>query len=537
MSKSNKHKIPINVSSKILRHISRGIYRSPAGALKELVSNSYDAGAKKVTINTNYPALNKMIITDNGNGMTFEHFKKIIAQIGLSGKEVGHEVSVVNSSKKTKRKIIGHYGIGFLAIGQLTSKATIMSKISGTNMGFKAILDFEQFEDIPSRTNQNTNNQKKFQIGTCNVEIVEFDSSANKDSFTKIELIEIRPDVKRTILGEDTSIIFPKADDQKPYSSNFESIISLIRENEEKRQGKGKILVIDYSYEELLWELSVYAPLPFPQNAIFLKGGELEEFSLLANGFEFELNIDGFIAKKPYDEYFWQEKKGFKPIIFKWVDEEFEKGKKINAFLVFQPATMIRPKKMQGVIIRNDGVSIGLYDFTYMKYPFFEGTKFASLTGEIFATGLEDSMNVDRDSFNQTADDYVSLKKWFHKKLFEEVFDFIKNFNQGKESPTRTKNKELIIEVIELLIRKSETIKKVEFKNLGSKEKKRIIIQKDIMIINSDHKDNNLNTTNREKLLFAATLIINGLITDDDYNTTLDQLENLKKAANKDEAS
>ena len=64
MASPNIETITIEVSSRIIRHISRGIYRSPAGALKELVSNAYDAGARKVTINTGYPTVEKIIVTD-----------------------------------------------------------------------------------------------------------------------------------------------------------------------------------------------------------------------------------------------------------------------------------------------------------------------------------------------------------------------------------------------------------------------------------------------------------------------------------------
>ena len=77
MTKNKIETIPIEVSSRILRHISRGIYRSPAGALKELISNSYDAGAKKVTINSNYPVIDKIIVTDNGCGITKSKFQRM----------------------------------------------------------------------------------------------------------------------------------------------------------------------------------------------------------------------------------------------------------------------------------------------------------------------------------------------------------------------------------------------------------------------------------------------------------------------------
>ena len=52
ISGSTRQKEPnmekINVSAKIIADISSGIYRTPANALKELISNSFDADATSV---------------------------------------------------------------------------------------------------------------------------------------------------------------------------------------------------------------------------------------------------------------------------------------------------------------------------------------------------------------------------------------------------------------------------------------------------------------------------------------------------------
>ncbi len=45
----------INVSAKVIYDISSGMYRSPANALKELISNAFDADATNVVIRTNRP--------------------------------------------------------------------------------------------------------------------------------------------------------------------------------------------------------------------------------------------------------------------------------------------------------------------------------------------------------------------------------------------------------------------------------------------------------------------------------------------------
>ena len=72
----------IIAAQKIIADISSGVYRSPAAAIKELVSNAYDADATRVTISTDPPHLRSFTITDNGSGMTVDDFLDIMAHIG-----------------------------------------------------------------------------------------------------------------------------------------------------------------------------------------------------------------------------------------------------------------------------------------------------------------------------------------------------------------------------------------------------------------------------------------------------------------------
>src|SRR5271168_128373 len=68
----------IKVSEKALAHLSRGLYRSPASALRELVSNAWDANASEVRIDTNYPQFYQLSVYDNGDGFLREEFKRLM---------------------------------------------------------------------------------------------------------------------------------------------------------------------------------------------------------------------------------------------------------------------------------------------------------------------------------------------------------------------------------------------------------------------------------------------------------------------------
>ncbi len=136
--------IPLQVSSGILLHIGAGIYSSVAGAIKELVSNAYDADASRVTISTNYPEFNRIKVTDNGTGMTTATLAKAMSSIGSSLKR---ELNPKGFTPKFKRPVIGHLGIGLMALSQICTIATIESQVRDAETRFVAKIDFSAIRD------------------------------------------------------------------------------------------------------------------------------------------------------------------------------------------------------------------------------------------------------------------------------------------------------------------------------------------------------------------------------------------------------
>jgi len=75
--------LPIKVSKKILADVSSGIYRTPANAVKEVVSNAFDAGAHRVYISTNGPYFDTFTCKDDGEGISAKEFMEIMLRIGV----------------------------------------------------------------------------------------------------------------------------------------------------------------------------------------------------------------------------------------------------------------------------------------------------------------------------------------------------------------------------------------------------------------------------------------------------------------------
>src|ERR1700730_3107674 len=125
----------IKVSEKALAHLSRGLYRSPASALRELVSNAWDANATVVRITTNYPNFYQIAVEDNGEGFTEEDFVRLMESGGIGN-------SLKRPTTKTLlygRETIGRYGIGMLGIANICGSFRITSKTK-EGKGFKATV-------------------------------------------------------------------------------------------------------------------------------------------------------------------------------------------------------------------------------------------------------------------------------------------------------------------------------------------------------------------------------------------------------------
>jgi hypothetical protein len=131
----------LTTSERVLKRVTDGIYRQPSSALRELISNAYDADATLVEIQTDPPRFDQIIVRDNGNGLTAEALSSLIHNIGGSSKRTaGGAESAMGVCKKSDpmrspggRKLIGKIGIGLFSVSQLTKEFQIITKTKGAN--------------------------------------------------------------------------------------------------------------------------------------------------------------------------------------------------------------------------------------------------------------------------------------------------------------------------------------------------------------------------------------------------------------------
>lgn len=135
--------IPVTISYRIIELFSAGLYSSPNKAFEELVTNSYDANATKVSV---YVPSDKTIegitmwVCDNGYSMDKEELK-LFWKIGESKKK-----NITNQD----RMPIGKFGIGKLATYILANKLTVICK--APNGKYYSVL--MNYNEIDSSTEQ-----------------------------------------------------------------------------------------------------------------------------------------------------------------------------------------------------------------------------------------------------------------------------------------------------------------------------------------------------------------------------------------------
>lgn len=129
--------VSVRMSLTVIERFSQGLYSSPNKAFEELVSNSYDAGAKRVwvTLPSDLAAPDaKVIVVDDGDSMDLVGLQELW-QIGESHKRD-------DETGANGRQQIGKFGIGKLATFVLANRLTY---ITFKNGGYRAVtMDYNE---------------------------------------------------------------------------------------------------------------------------------------------------------------------------------------------------------------------------------------------------------------------------------------------------------------------------------------------------------------------------------------------------------
>lgn len=190
----------LRTDDRILARITDGIYRQPASAIRELITNAYDADAESVIIQTDVPRFKQITIRDDGHGMDIAALARLIHHIGGSAKrkDGGSEFGVTNpkdpSLSPAGRRLIGKIGIGLFSVSQLTRHFQVVTKVKGNSYRLVAEVILHTYtEDEIQKIKKDADVEK---VTTGKVRIVSVPAEDKEVHGTEIILMDLRPQAR-----------------------------------------------------------------------------------------------------------------------------------------------------------------------------------------------------------------------------------------------------------------------------------------------------------------------------------------------------
>ncbi len=341
----------LSVDLRIVRLLSAKTYEDFPNALRELVSNAFDADATQVSISINVEK-DFLEVIDDGNGMTPDEFDFFLR---IAGSQRGKDVSPI-----FKRKRIGQFGIGFLAIFPFGKTITVKSTARNSDILFEAIIPSEEFLEE--------------NITPIDIEKIPIPGTEARDS---IYLNQNGTTIRITGLTGLTHLFFSR-DDQKldnRYVRNWNPI------------------------EKLIWWLQDNLPLDYPHDSIYkdvFGDLKLSNLKVIFNGKELKRNSPG---KYKLEEGTWNYEDVFCRycIATDW-----------KAIQPFEERFLKQRLRNVGVDSREN------FDLHTLGRTF---SRLHWLTGEIhLVEGMGDLISIDRQKFYDTPK-YEAMKEFFRDKL------------------------------------------------------------------------------------------------------------------------
>ncbi len=351
----------MKVGEAIVDLLSGRIYRTLPIALKELVSNAWDADAENVKIFI-HEEKKQIAIIDDGSGMNKKQLKNYV-DIAMSNKPS-------KSTSDEGRPIIGHYGIGVLSALPFCKNIRVQTTVSGSDE--INVLNISSNTWIDSQGHRKPPTDKELTV-TCPGR-TEKDKRFIDQKGTTIILEDIFP-------AEWEFITKPANPRKKDYMS-LEGV------------------------ERIKWFLSQYSPIQYNKEDnvyynFFKEAVDYHPMNLYFNGEKLYRNaISNSKAL---------EKNEFVSIC---------DGKIKFKYLIVSPLKTVEPEDLRGLQIRLRNVAIGLpthFDIYKRSAKLYGRMKY--LGGEIeIISGFEEQLSLDREAIINCPE-WIEFSDYFRKKL------------------------------------------------------------------------------------------------------------------------
>jgi len=388
--------IDMMVAAKIIQLVASGIYRTPANALKELISNAFDADAPRVDVSLEIDEqnekVNRIVIKDTGLGINSGDFAFSMTHIGVSLKRTEGTVT------KKRRPIIGRIGIGLLSVGQATNRFEFVSS-TPDGLGMRAEIDLKPYYDAITMTES----LDTLKIG--NVKLYRFENPS-RESYTRITLSDLKDPFARGLVGKTG---YRESFDFKKHPSYGEFV--------EWLDEKGIKRLDEISpFDQFMFEIGLLTPVRYlPDGPV--KGTRTPILSKIKNrleGYDFHLYVNNVEIFKPilYPHKSDLPLPGKEP--YKVYEKEFDLklgDRRISAMCYYYHQDVrIVPYELRGLLLRVKNVGIGTYENSFSKLASENPVILNQLTGELYIDeGLDTALNIDRNSFFESDEAYQRL--------------------------------------------------------------------------------------------------------------------------------
>jgi len=348
----------ITVDKRIITILSGSTYNNFPKALKEIITNSYDADASEV----------KILIDDKNETITIED-----NGIGMSEDDFDFYLRIAGKSRTSKeytmagRKRIGQFGVGFLSVFPFCRTYNIESKKKGTSEIIFASIPNHKFVEENQKITTEIE-EIPIQGGKKN------DNSQLNKQYTRINLVGF------TRLAKD---FFKHA-----------YLVSKRRET-----------ILNYPpLKRLEWELCEDLPIDFDSHI------ELSEKFSYKSTLPFHVYLDSnekFLLRNVHAKNILETHKG-----------EYETIGNIKfKYFIATDYKPVKPVEARQLKLRNFNVGVGNRTAFGIGLEGRTYARLAHITGEVhFIDGMNELINVARDNFNFSPD-YEELQHFFRGKL------------------------------------------------------------------------------------------------------------------------
>lgn len=211
----------LTTNERVLARITDGIYRQPASALRELISNAYDADASEVIILTDAPRFQTIIVRDDGLGLSCDTLAHLLTNIGGSAKrtETGKALHITSANDADEspsgRKLIGKLGIGLFAVSQFTRHFMIVTKQA--NDPYRTIADITLGTGIDDGKHKDSRSGKPdIETGSAQIYREAVSKKEIASHGTEVRLMELLPRTRAELASLDwwTKLDFQQNDQE-----------------------------------------------------------------------------------------------------------------------------------------------------------------------------------------------------------------------------------------------------------------------------------------------------------------------------------